>query len=98
MCKKGVLKNFAKYTGKHLYQSLFFNKVAGLRPVTLLIHLMAVSDWKQNIETYGNTREARQNEVQKRSEAVAGWCSAKKKLSQKISQNLLENTCVGNYF
>ena len=29
--KKGVLKNFAKFTGKHLCQSLFFNKVAGLR-------------------------------------------------------------------
>ena len=28
--KKGVLKNFAKFKGKHLYQSLFFNKVAGL--------------------------------------------------------------------
>ena len=25
-CKKGVLKNFAKFTGKHLCQSLFFNK------------------------------------------------------------------------
>ena len=32
-CKKGVLRNFAKITGKHLCQSLFFNKVAGLRPV-----------------------------------------------------------------
>ena len=29
-CKKAVLRNFAKFTGKHLYQSLFFNKVAGL--------------------------------------------------------------------
>ena len=28
-CKKGVLRNFAKSTGKHQYQSLFFNKVAG---------------------------------------------------------------------
>ena len=28
-CKKGVLKNFAKFTGKHLYRSLFFNKVGG---------------------------------------------------------------------
>ena len=28
-CKKGVLGNFAKFTGKHLCQSLFFNKVAG---------------------------------------------------------------------
>ena len=31
-CKKGVLKNFGKFTGKHLHQSLFFNKVVGLRP------------------------------------------------------------------
>ena len=28
-CKKGVLRNFAKFTGKHLCQGLFFNKVAG---------------------------------------------------------------------
>ena len=28
--KKGVLRNFAKFTGKHLCQSLFFNKVADL--------------------------------------------------------------------
>ena len=34
-CKK-VYRNFAKFTGKHLCQSLFFNKVAGLRPTTLL--------------------------------------------------------------
>ena len=27
--KKGVLRNFAKFTWKHLCQSLFFNKVAG---------------------------------------------------------------------
>ena len=29
--KKGVLRNFSKFTGKLLCQSLFFNKVAGLR-------------------------------------------------------------------
>ena len=34
--KKGVLRNFTKFTGKHLCQSLFFNKVADLRPATLL--------------------------------------------------------------
>ena len=28
-CKKDVLRNFAKFTGKHLCQSVFFNKVAG---------------------------------------------------------------------
>ena len=35
-CKKSVLKNFTKFTGKHPCQSLLFNKVAGLRPKTLL--------------------------------------------------------------
>ena len=34
--KKGVLRNFAKFTVKHLCQSLFFNKIAGLRSATLL--------------------------------------------------------------
>ena len=41
--KKGVLRNFAKLTGKHLCKSLLFNNVAGLtffieffRPGTLL--------------------------------------------------------------
>ena len=33
---KNVLKNFAKFTIKHLCQSLLLNKVAGLMPVTLL--------------------------------------------------------------
>ena len=35
-CKNGVLRNFAKFTGKHLCQRLFLNEVAGLRPATLL--------------------------------------------------------------
>ena len=35
---KGVLRNFAKFTGKHLCQSFFFNKFAGL-PATLLKRL-----------------------------------------------------------
>ena len=34
--KKGVPRNFAKFTRKHPSQSLFFNKVADLRPATLL--------------------------------------------------------------
>ena len=34
-CKKGVLRNFTKFTEKHLCQSLFFNKVAGPRMETL---------------------------------------------------------------
>ena len=35
-CKKGVLRNIAKFIGEHLCQSLFFNKVAFLRLSTLL--------------------------------------------------------------
>ena len=27
-CKKGVLKDFPRFTGKHLCQSLLFNKAA----------------------------------------------------------------------
>ena len=34
--KKGVFRNFVKFTGKHLRQSLFFNNVAGLSLATLL--------------------------------------------------------------
>ena len=30
------VKKFTKFTGKHLCQSFFFNKVVGLRPATLL--------------------------------------------------------------
>ena len=35
-CKKDVFRNFAKFTVKHLCQSVFFNNVTGLRPETLL--------------------------------------------------------------
>ena len=34
--RKGVLKNFEKFTGKHLCQSLHFNKIEALRSATLL--------------------------------------------------------------
>ena len=34
--KKGVLRNVAQFTGQHFYKSFFFNKVADLRPATLL--------------------------------------------------------------
>ena len=32
LLRKGVFRNFAKFTGKHPSQGLYFNKVAGLRP------------------------------------------------------------------
>ena len=54
-CKKAVLKNFSKFTRKHLYQGLFFNKVAGLRPATLLKTLAQVFScefWKISKNTF----------------------------------------------
>ena len=35
-CKKGVHKTFVEFTGKHLCQSIFLNKVAGLRHPDML--------------------------------------------------------------
>ena len=47
-CKKGVLKKFKKFTGKHQCQSLFFNKVASFRPFEINFNyrtpLVATSD------------------------------------------------------
>ena len=39
--RKGVLRNFAKFTGKHLCRSLFLKKVAGLRSVNFTKFLRA---------------------------------------------------------
>ena len=59
-CKKGVLRNFAKLTGKYLGQSRFFNKVAGLRPELLLFqnysHSSSMSSSKNN-RTYCKTKQ-----------------------------------------
>ena len=35
-CKKGVLKNFKNFSGKHLHGILFFNNITGLESETLL--------------------------------------------------------------
>ena len=47
-CKEGVIRNFVKFAGKHLCQSFFFNKVAGLRPATLLKNIL----WLKKIVWY----------------------------------------------
>ena len=47
-CKKGVLRNFLEFTGKHLCQSLFFNKVAGLSQVNCF-SLQKIFEIPQNI-------------------------------------------------
>ena len=54
-CKKGVLKILAKFTGKHLCQSLFFNKVAGLRPATLFKKRLWYMCFPMNFSTFLRT-------------------------------------------
>ena len=47
--KKSVLRNFSKFTGKHLYQSLFFNNVTE-HLWWLLLHLVCLIQsilWKE---------------------------------------------------
>ena len=51
--KKAVLRNFVKFTGKRLCQILFFNKVAGLRPLAehrphLTEHIWATASGTSN--------------------------------------------------
>ena len=53
--KNCFLENFVKFTGKHLCQSLFFNKVAYLRPATLLKTRPWYSCFPVNFEEFWGT-------------------------------------------
>ena len=52
LCKKSVLKNFAKFTGKNLRQSLILNKVAGLRQLfrTQLLFIDIVMRYEKGLK------------------------------------------------
>ena len=50
--KKGAFKNFAKFTGKHLFRSFYFNKVEGLRPETLLNNRLRQSCFPVNFAKF----------------------------------------------
>ena len=53
--KKGVFRNFARFIGKHLSQSFFFNKVAALRPATLLIKRLWDRCFTMNFAKFART-------------------------------------------
>ena len=40
--RKGILRNFTKFTGKHLCQSLFFIKVAGMRVLLMFLRKLHI--------------------------------------------------------
>ena len=52
-CEKGVLRNFAKFTGKHLCQSLFLDKVAW--PASLLKKALSEVFFSEFCEISKNT-------------------------------------------
>ena len=54
--RKGVLRNFTKFTGKDLCQSLIFNKAIGLRPATLLKQKLWRSCFPVNFAKFLRTR------------------------------------------
>ena len=53
--KKAALRNFTKFTGKHLCQSLFFNVRCMLRPATLFEKRPAPAFTCEFCETFKNT-------------------------------------------
>ena len=55
ICEKSVLRNFKKFTGKHLCWNLFFNKVSGLRPATFLKKRLWHKCFPVNIEKFLRT-------------------------------------------
>ena len=68
-CKKGALRNFAKFTGKDLCQILFLNKVSGLAKFLKGFFLqntstrLLLSFYKKILR---NSKNVRQTKVQKR--------------------------------
>ena len=54
-CEKGDVRNFAKFTGKHLCQSLFFNKVAGQARNFIKKETLAQVFSREFCEIYKNT-------------------------------------------
>ena len=85
--KKGVLRNFAIFIGKHLCQSLFLNKIGSLRPETLLKKRLWHRCFLLNFEKFLRTPFL-QN--------TSGWLLLKKSTSQKkFFQNTSKNSLVG---
>ena len=68
--KKGVLRNFTKFTGEHLCVSLFFNKIADLRPATLLKKKLSHTCFLVNFAKFLRT-----SFLQNTSGRLLLWCS-----------------------
>ena len=62
-CKKAFLRNFVKFTGKHLCPGLFFNKVAGLKFATLLKKRLWHTCFTMNFVKFLRTPQVAASEV-----------------------------------
>ena len=91
-CKKGIFKNFAKFTGKHLCWRLFKKELQVLSLYqsigTIFSHTKGLFCYFIFIRKYQNTKR---QFLQNRNHH---WRCSIKKVFLKISQNLKKNTCV----
>ena len=83
--RKGVIKNVAKFTKKHLCQSLFFNKVASLshcRPQVFLVYIKMTNSY------YQKHKENLRKEARKRYQNLF---KEEKERRQKMSQTNIKS-------
>ena len=92
--KKGVLTNVAKFTGKNLGQSLFFNKVPGLRPSKkwLRTPFLQNTSWQSLLKNY---YQAFKNLFQNRRivYCLALLCFYRKIVQKQSFRDVLFKTC-----
>ena len=91
-CTKGVLKNFAKFTGKRLCQSLFFNEATDLRPATLLKKRLWHKRFRVDFAKFLRTPFFTEH-LQWLLLILTHFRSSRPEVFLEISQNLQENTC-----
>ena len=86
-CQKCVLRNFAKFTGKHLSHSLFLNKVAGY-PAGAQVFSCEFCEVSKSTFWY-----RRPPVPTSRTSETATWKCSVKQLLWKIRVNFLEKIC-----
>ena len=97
--KIGVLNNFTKFTGKRMCQSFFFDKVAGLRPATLLKKRLWQSCFLWICEIFKNTFFYRTSPVAASENVQLYWQTLEEYFSQSSPWiNLIASKSVFYFF
>ena len=95
--REGVLRDFTKFTKKHLRRSLSFNKVASVRPATLFKKRLWHRCFPVNYSKFLRTPFL-QNTSGRLLPEAATRDALKEKMFLEISQNSQENTCARVHF